>query len=395
MKKRIMSIIITLIIILSFMPKDFFVKAMATGIENIEITNFMVNRDTPQVLGKELTLSAMAIGGENIKYRFVAQSGTYKEVIQDFSNNNVVNWTPKKAGIYSLFFVAKNDVGETITKSITKYEIKESLNLQIKRFGTNKVSPQNINTPIELSVEGEGTGKLQYRFVAQSGTYKEVIQDFSYNNVVNWTPKASGRYSLFFVIKDDQSKTITKSITNYVISDSSLRIDSFGMDKLSPQKVGNNINLNIKADAVGDIKYRFVAYSGGYSEVISDFSSKNNVVWTPKKAGIYNVYFVAKNDSNIRVEKVIYNYQIQENLSIQNTNAELISPQEIGSKIKLTTIAKGIGKLQYRFVAYSGTYKEVIQDFSTNNVVTWIPSKSGTYNLYFVVKDESGTTVNL
>lgn len=42
-----MSIIITLIIILSFMPKDFFVKAMATGIENIEITNFMVNRDTP------------------------------------------------------------------------------------------------------------------------------------------------------------------------------------------------------------------------------------------------------------------------------------------------------------------------------------------------------------
>lgn len=107
-----MSIIITLIIILSFMSKDFFVKAMATGIENIEITNFMVNRDTPQVLGKELTLSAMAIGGENIKYRFVAQSGTYKEVIQDFSNNNVVNWTPKKQVYIACFLLLKMMLGK-------------------------------------------------------------------------------------------------------------------------------------------------------------------------------------------------------------------------------------------------------------------------------------------
>ena len=290
--------------------------------------------------------------------------------------------------------MAKDESRKTVTKVINNYDIKESLNLQINKYSADRVSPQNINVPIKLALEGVGTGKLKYRFVAYSGTYKEVIQDFSDNNEVQWIPSKAGTYNLYFVIKDDVGKTVTKSITNYIINDNKLQINSFGTDKLSPQKVGSKIQLTTKAQGNREIKYRFVAILDGSSEVIQDFNSNNTVTWTPKKSGKYNIYFVAKDSLGERVQKAIYGYEIQEDLTISSANVSLLSPQELGSKINLTTIAKGNGALEYRFVAVLGDNKEIINDYSSNNSVTWTPTKAGIYNLYFVVKDSTGRSIN-
>ena len=95
--------------------------------------------------------------------------------------------------------------------------VNSGVELKLNSINVDKASPQKVDEKIKLKAEGEGYGKLQYRFVAQAGEYKEVIQDFNENNEVTWTPSKPGKYNIYFVIKDETGRTIQKRITGYVL----------------------------------------------------------------------------------------------------------------------------------------------------------------------------------
>ena len=73
MRNKIISIIMVLLIILSFVPEGLTIKAKANTTETLAINDFQVNKDSPQVIGKELKLTAKAEGTGKIQYRFVVQ----------------------------------------------------------------------------------------------------------------------------------------------------------------------------------------------------------------------------------------------------------------------------------------------------------------------------------
>ena len=65
-------------------------------IKPLKINDLLISENCK--LGDTVNLAAVAEGKGKVKYRFVAQAGTYKEVIQDFNENNEITWTPSKPG---------------------------------------------------------------------------------------------------------------------------------------------------------------------------------------------------------------------------------------------------------------------------------------------------------
>ena len=79
-------------------------------------------------------------------------------------------------------------------------------------------------------------------------------------------------------------------------------------------------------------------------------------------------------------------------LTISSFNSDLESPQEKGKTIKLTVNAQGgSGKIEYCFVEkINDDYKE-IKAYSETNTVLWQPQYVGTYTIYAVAKDSTGS----
>ncbi|NLK95561.1 MAG: hypothetical protein GX275_10300, partial [Clostridiales bacterium] len=227
--------------------------------------------------------------------------------------------------------------------------------------------------------------------------YSEVINNFSTNSSVTWTPKKAGTYNIYFVAKDSTGKTVQKVINNYVVksTQASLNMTSYSLDKQSPQNVGTSLKLSATATGQGTLQYRFVAYSGTYSEVIKDFSTSSSVTWTPKKAGTYNIYFVAKDSTGKTVQKVINSYVVKsiEPVSISGISTLPASPQQIGAKINITANAKSLNgyALTYKFSVHEGLSGwKSLGSFTSANSVSWTPSTSGLCTIMVEVKDGYG-----
>lgn len=92
-----------------------------------------------------------------------------------------------------------------------------STTLKIDMFTTNVTTPQNVGSLIKISAIGTGSGDVTYRFVAQYGTYKVILQNFNTNNTVNWIPDKDGTYTIYLRATDSTGQVIEKQITQYII----------------------------------------------------------------------------------------------------------------------------------------------------------------------------------
>ena len=69
-------------------------------IHSISINSFISDKVSPQLAGIPLTLTATASGATGILYRFHVFDGISWSIVQDFSTNNKLIWTPSKSGTY-------------------------------------------------------------------------------------------------------------------------------------------------------------------------------------------------------------------------------------------------------------------------------------------------------
>lgn len=92
--------------------------------------------------------------------------------------------------------------------------------LNIASFSADKASGQKVGTLINLATTAEGgTTPYQYQFYYQLNGNAVVLQNYSSNNKAFFTPSQVGSYKLFVDVKDASGTSVSRSIDNYVISE--------------------------------------------------------------------------------------------------------------------------------------------------------------------------------
>ena len=271
----------------------------ATTQNDLVLNSVSTDKVSPQNVGQGIKISANATGEGTVKYRFVAVSGSVKTVIQDYNANSTATWNPTVAGTYNIYALATDSTGKTVQKIISNYVIKDSATLKINSVTTDKLSPQNVGTAIKISTSATGSGNLQYRYVAVSGSNKQVIKDYSSNSTVTWTPNSDGVYNIYAIVKDGTGKTVQKILTGYsVIKTEKISFKGITFDKLSPQNAGTSIKITANARGNSALSYAFWTYdANGDWKLLKNYSSSNTVTWTPTVAGT-NLVWVDIKDAN-------------------------------------------------------------------------------------------------
>ena len=177
--------------------------------------------------------------------------------------------------------------------------------------------------------------------------------------------------------------------------DNVLTVNNFLSSKTSPQAIKTPVTFMTEVNGENNnmIQYRYYRYLNGSYALLQDWSTNNSVEMVPNVAGVYDIWVEAKDDyNNIAAKNMLFKFQKQ--LIITDFTADKISPQEVGTKIKLTANATGTGTLKYKFlISDDNNEYYVIQDYSLSNTAIWHTSTVGTKTLYVYVQDENGNEV--
>lgn len=171
-------------------------------------------------------------------------------------------------------------------------------------------------------------------------------------------------------------------------------------DFQSPQYIGADIKINAAASGgSGSYKYKFSANSN----VISDYSEKNSVVWTPQSAGTYTIKVDVEDSAGNSNSKTL-TYEIKDDAMETNpvlkgvTTSNGTSIVEIGKSVDVIVKASG-GKIGTNLLFYkmaivspSGRPVNTVY-YRTGNTLNFTPTEDGVYKVEVSVQNSHNTTV--
>ena len=86
----------------------------------LKIDSAKTSLSSPQSLGKSITLSASASGGDGTKkYRFVVMNSNRITFVQDYSTSTSATWKPTERGNYTIYIKVKDGNSKEVQKSIS------------------------------------------------------------------------------------------------------------------------------------------------------------------------------------------------------------------------------------------------------------------------------------
>lgn len=268
----------------------------------------------------------------------------------------------------------------------------------ISSLTADKFSPQQKNSTISFDTAASGgTGQLSYQYKV-NGT---VARDYTSDSKFTWVPAIDGEYTIEVTVKDENGKTTTKTMTYRILTtivENPLTISNFTTDLLSPQDIGNSIQLNTTTNGgSGTVQTRYSAFDGSKWTMIKEYSTITNATWKPTKAGTYQVWVDVK-DSTGKVVSQKSIYVINDNtkpLSISNFTTSAQSPQAIGTTINLASAVEGgTGNVQTRYSVFDGSRWTILKNYSSAMTAAWRPSNAGTYQIWLDAKDSTGKVVS-
>lgn len=269
----------------------------------------------------------------------------------------------------------------------------------VTNIKTDVSFPQHINHEINLeaSVVGEAEN-LQYKYVWSKNNWAEwgVLRDFSDEKTITWCPAEGGDYTIYLDVKDSEGNVKTINKAYHIIG-----WDHGGVETSlsSPRTTGTSISVNAKVDGdTSGLQYKFVWERDGWKEwgVLQEFSEKSTAEWTPKTTGKYTLHIDIKDKNGIMVTKYIDYEIVEKGWSIDSIKISPKSYQEIGLPVSLDTqldvIVEEGNTFKYKYVWSKNNWAEwgIIQDFSDESAITWLPKSIGKYEVFVNVKDKQG-----
>jgi hypothetical protein len=280
-------------------------------------------------------------------------------------------------------------VGEKILEHVDTLDI-----------STSSQTPQHVGSTITLTAMSTGSQIPFYQFWLNNGSGWKVVQDYSTNKEYNWKPSNPGDYQLSVYAKDKNSpnKVDQFKVIHYKIEGQSVapvEIKSVSSQLPSPQKA--NSEIQIIAEAIGGEErlYQFWINDGTGWKMKQDYTTSNQYNWIPTSVGNYqiSVYTKDRNSAKKVDDFKIIPYKIEEEsiapVVIKSVSTQLVSPQKVNSTIQINAEATGSNEILYQFWINNGSGWKIIQDYSSDSTINWVPSQSGDYQISVYVKDKN------
>ena len=337
--------------------------------------------------GQQATITATAQNATGtVKYTFLCNDGT---TLQAASTSNTCKWIPSKAG-KCIIAVRAQDSNYSVTTAGEFNVLSQSSDLVC----TGTISSSGSTVTLKGSASG-GSAPYQFTYCYKktSSTTWTVIKNFSTTTSVSITPEP-GTYDACIKAKDNKG-TIAKQYYTFTIKAPSLAAKA----SFSSLKITQGKTVTVTGSATGGTApYQYALF---YKKSTSTnwtnaqaFRDNNVITIKPVHVGTYNVCLKVK-DSTGTISKVYQDITVDPaplalKASISATNLVF------GNSQTVTATGSG-GKGSYKYAVY---YKRstvsdwsAAQAFDSNNVISFKPAHTGSYQVCVKVKDADGTIV--
>ena len=274
-------------------------------LEDVEIKDFrFLSKEL--VIGEELVFQVEVKKEEDriVLYKFVKiHEDGYKECIQDYSNKRMISYVENKAGNYKLLCYVKDmySLDEFDDRAILNFTVRKYKEVNIREITTDKLSPQKVNENILIKPIVDGGQDLLYKYVIQGPQEKNT--GFIKDNNFLWNPILPGEYKIELYVKDKsfsgdyEDKKYVDFIVNQ-IKTNIINIDKIEMDKDEKMLIGEEGTIKVKVSGGMNFRYSFLIKRDGEKEKEIKYSKDNIIIFTPEKAGEYEVEIKVREKSS-------------------------------------------------------------------------------------------------
>ena len=263
---------------------------------------------------------------------------------------------------------------------------------------TITASKTEADKTVTFTAEAAG-GKegYTYKFIVYNkttGTWG-VVQNYSSKNTCTWTKGSAGDRYFYIDVKDAAGNVVRSEALNVKIEATTPKVTLTGSSETV--NAGAKLTLTAQTTLGSGCTYKFIIFNPATNQwfKLQDFSSSNTFTWTAGSDGTRLFYVDVKDaDGNVTRSKAL-------NVTIGNGSANWLSVKATVSSNtsktgdKITFTAEGIGGkagYTYKMVVYNKTTKiwGLVQNFSSNNTITWTAGTAGDREFYIDVKDADG-----
>ena len=264
-------------------------------------------------------------------------------------------------------------------------------------------------TPVTWTATASNNlGPVQYRFYVYKQTAWVMAQDYGPSNTYTWTPglsDAGGPYMVQVWVRAVGSTATYEawgSTPSFNVVAAPLTLTS---DVDFPTPPGNQVTWTATLGSPGTapVQYKFqvVNVTTNTTTLLRDYSSSNQVQWTPQTTGTFviqgmerlvgstNPYDLLASTSQLTVSATP--------LTITGFSTPAVFPAPTGTPITWTARVQGgmSGPIEYAFWRYSATTSAWVnvQPYSPSETYTWTPTwaDQGDYALQVWVRSNAST----
>jgi hypothetical protein len=245
-----------------------------------------------------------APGNSSLEYRFMAgEEFRGLMTLASYGAASSTAWIPEKSGIYRVEAYARdNRLREYEDRIInnTYRVVKDGIGpvtLSVGRSVTDSEIPVNSAVAFTAAASGENAQGLEYSFWRFEARGWTLIQDYSAENTLDWSPAYPGVYGIVVRVRHSQSGSYEdQKYFSYRVTDS--RTSDIQIDSLAIQGTGNvRENHVISVEASGKdreqthkLMYSFKVVSDQYGwKTLQKYAPYPTCNWQPKKAGVYTI----------------------------------------------------------------------------------------------------------
>lgn len=336
---------------------------------------------------------------DNIMYRYWLKEEFNWQIIKDYTLDNFLECTIKNSGKHEILVECKevNSLKQYNDFARVEFNVLPLKKVEIRNFrciSADRICNEELL--FEIDTDGDKDRVILYKFIkiSRNGEFK-CIQDYSTKKVVAYVEEVPGDYRLMCMVKDMYSpkEYDDRAIINFNIRPyKDIEINSFTANKMSPQRVETEIELQAIVTGGCELLYRYIIE--GNSSIDSGYIRLNNYTWKPEKSGEYRVILWVKDLSFdgeyeqkeefyfIVDEKVKLPIKI-DNIIIDKGN-EILKHEEVIIEVN----ASGSSTLRYSFIIRKEGQERGRIDYGSCNFIKFIPQEEGKFEIEVMVKDK-------